>query len=290
MLAIKEKITYQSSGIILKIRDLREKDKLVVIYTSDFGKIQAKAIGAKKISSKMAGHLEPITESSLAFAKGKKIDTIINATAINNFSEIKKKIELQAVAYYILELVDEFTEFLNPDEKIYNLLKNTLERINLVTQNVPASSVIARRNDEAIPIITRLPRSSADSLAMTKNLKILLLFFETKLLKYSGFQPELNCCAVCQKKIRPQKNYLSGQLGGIICLTCQKNDKKAKPISAEAIKVLKFFNQSSFNLIKKIKIEKKLEKELKDLNIYFLEFILEKEIKSKDFLSEILNK
>ena len=37
MLAIKEKITYQSSGIILKITDLREKDKLVVIYASDFG-------------------------------------------------------------------------------------------------------------------------------------------------------------------------------------------------------------------------------------------------------------
>ena len=109
MLAIKEKITYQSLAIILKIRDLREKDKLVVIYTSDFGKIQVKAIGAKKNSSKMAGHLEPITESSLAFAKGKILDTIINATAINNFSEIKKKLELQAAAYYILELVDEFT-------------------------------------------------------------------------------------------------------------------------------------------------------------------------------------
>ena len=259
MLAIKEKITYQSLGIILKTRDLREKDKLVIIYTSDFGKIQAKAIGAKKISSKMAGHLEPITESSLAFAKGKKIDTIINATAINNFSEIKKKLELQASAYYILELVDEFTEFLNPDEKIYNLLKKTLEKINLIRQN-------------------------------SYSLKIFLRFFEIKFLKYLGFQPELNCCAVCQKKIKPQKNYLSGQLGGIICPVCQKNDKKAKPISTEAIKVLKFFNQSSFTLAEKLKIEKKLEKELENLNIYFLEFILEKEIKSKDFLSEILEK
>lgn len=255
MFAIKEKITYQSSGIILKTMDLREKDKLVIIYTSDFGKIQAKAIGAKKISSKMAGHLEPITESSLAFAKGKKIDTIINATTINNFCEIKKKLEFQAVAYYILELADEFTEFSNPDEKIYNLLKNTLERINLITQNL-------------------------------SSLKILLRFFEIKFLKHLGFQPELNCCAVCQKKIRPQKNYLSGQLGGIICPACQKNDKKAKPIDAEAIKVLKFFNQSPFNLVEKLKIEKKLEKKIENLNIYFLEFILEKEIKSKDFLSK----
>ena len=256
MLAIKEKITYQSLGIILKTRDLREKDKLVIIYTSDFGKIQAKAIGAKKISSKMAGHLEPITESSLAFAKGKNLDTIINATAINNFSEIKKKLELQASAYYILELVDEFTEFLNPDEKIYNLLKKTLEKINLIRQN-------------------------------SYSLKIFLRFFEIKFLKYLGFQPELNCCAVCQKKIKPQKNYLSGQLGGIICPVCQKNDKKAKPISTEAIKVLKFFNQSSFTLAEKLKIEKKLEKELENLNIYFLEFILEKKIKSKDFLNEV---
>ncbi len=263
MLATKEKITYQSLGIILKTKDLREKDKLVAIYTSDFGKIQAKAIGAKKISSKMAGHLEPITESFLAFAKGKNLDTVINATTVNNFSEIKKKLELQAAAYYILELVDEFTEFLNPDEKIYNLLKNTLERMN------------------------SFPLSKGGSRGVS-NLKILLRFFEIKFLKYLGFQPELDCCAVCQKKIRPQKNYLSGQLGGIICPVCRNNDLKSKPISAEAIKVLKFFNQSSFKLAEKLKIEKKLEKELKKINIYFLEFILEKKIKSKDFLSEVL--
>lgn len=271
MLAIKEKITYQSSGIILKIRDLREKDKLVVIYTSDFGKIQAKAIGAKKISSKMAGHLEPITESSLAFAKGKILDTIINAIAINNFSEIKKKIELQAVAYYILELVDEFTEFLNPDEKIYNLLKNTLERIDNFNFNININ-----KGEDSYPRLCQI--------------KTLLCVFEIKFLKYLGFQPEFDYCVVCQKKIKPQKNYLSGELGGIICPICRKNDFNSKPISAEAIKVLKFFNQSSFDLAEKLKIEKKLEKELENLNIYFLEFILEKEIKSKDFLSEILKK
>ena len=272
MLAIKEKITYQSLAIILKIRDLREKDKLVVIYTSDFGKIQVKAIGAKKNSSKMAGHLEPITESSLAFAKGKILDTIINATAINNFSEIKKKLELQAAAYYILELVDEFTEFSNPDEKIYNLLKNTLEKIN----SFPLFK-------GGFPPTADQPKDEGG----ISNLKTLLRVFEIKFLKYLGFQPELDCCVVCQKKIKPQKNYLSGKLGGIICPACQKNDKKAKLISAEAIKVLKFFNQSFFDLAEKLKIEKKLEKELENLNIYFLEFILEKKIKSKDFLNEV---
>jgi DNA repair protein RecO (recombination protein O) len=253
MSEIKEKITYQSSGIILKTKNLREKDKLITIYTSDFGKIQAKAIGAKKISSKMAGHLEPITESSLAFAKGKILDTIIGATAINNFSEIKKKLESQAAAYYVLELINEFTEFSNPDEKIYCLLKKTMEMI--------------------------------DNL----DLKTTLRIFEVKFLKYLGFQPELNHCVVCQKKLKPQKNYLSGQLGGVLCPFCCKNDFNSKPISAEAIKVLKFFNRSSFDLAEKLKIEKKLEKELEKLSVYFLEFILERRIKSKDFLREILN-
>jgi DNA repair protein RecO (recombination protein O) len=284
MFAIKEKITYQSLGIILKTRDLWEKDKLVVIYTSDFGKIQAKAVGAKKISSKMAGHLEPITASLLAFAKGKNLDTIINATAINNFSEIKKKIELQAAAYYILELVDEFTEFLNPDKKNYNLLEKTLEKINNFGFNASKS--------EAAPLCLQEKYNFKGDIyeCRLRQIKILLRFFEIKFLKYLGFQPEFDCCAVCQKKIRPQKNYLSGQLGGVLCPICHKNDLKSKPISAEVIKVLKFFNRSSFDLAEKLKIEKKLEKELENLNIYFLEFILEKEIKSKVFLNEILKK
>jgi DNA repair protein RecO (recombination protein O) len=281
MFEIKEKITYQNSGIILKTMDLREKDKLVVIYTSDFGKIQAKAIGAKKISSKMAGHLEPITESFFAFAKGKNLDTIIGAIAINNFSEIKKKLELQAAVYYILELVDEFTEFLFPDEKIYSLLKKTLKRMNNLSFNDNEAEATPLRLQGKCNFESGIPE------CRFRQTKTLLRFFEIKLLKYLGFQPELDCCAVCQKKIKPQKNYLSGKLGGIICPICRKNDFSSKPISAEAIKVLKFFNQSSFVFAKKLKIEKKLEKELENLNIYFLEFILEKEIKSKDFLNKV---
>jgi len=265
MFEIKEKMIYRTLGIILKIKDLKEKDKMITLYTSDFGKIQAKAIGARKISSKMAGHLEPVTESELVFVGGKNLDTIIGATAVNNFKAIKKNLESQVSCYYILELVDRFTELLSPDEKIYNLLRDTLERINLIAS-------------------TR------------KDIKTILRIFEVKLLKYLGFQPELDYCVVCQKKIEfPsvfyrefQRNYLSGQLGGILCSACQKNDLNAKTISPEAVKVLKFFNRSSFNLAKKLKIEKKLEKELEDLNIYFLESILEGEIKSKDFLRKIL--
>ncbi len=45
-------------GIILRKQDYRESDRLFVIYTDELGKISAVAKGARKIKSKMAGHLE----------------------------------------------------------------------------------------------------------------------------------------------------------------------------------------------------------------------------------------
>lgn len=51
--------TYQTSAIILKRVDIFEADRLYHIYTESFGKIRTVAGGARKINSKLAGHLEP---------------------------------------------------------------------------------------------------------------------------------------------------------------------------------------------------------------------------------------
>lgn len=51
--------TYQTHAIILKRVDIFEADRLYHIYTENFGKIRTIAGGARKINSKLAGHLEP---------------------------------------------------------------------------------------------------------------------------------------------------------------------------------------------------------------------------------------
>lgn len=51
--------TYQTNAIILKRENIFEADRLYHLYTEDFGKIRTIAGSARKINSKLAGHLEP---------------------------------------------------------------------------------------------------------------------------------------------------------------------------------------------------------------------------------------
>lgn len=58
-------IEYQTTGLVLDKDIINEYDCSYVILTGDLGKVRAKAGAAGKIVSKLAGHLEPGTLSSL---------------------------------------------------------------------------------------------------------------------------------------------------------------------------------------------------------------------------------
>lgn len=49
-----------TEAVVLDKEDLREADSRVFLYTENFGKIVAKAKSVRKITSKLAAHLEPL--------------------------------------------------------------------------------------------------------------------------------------------------------------------------------------------------------------------------------------
>ncbi|HUV45454.1 MAG TPA: recombination protein O N-terminal domain-containing protein, partial [Dehalococcoidia bacterium] len=54
---------YQTQGIILRQTKLGEFDKILTIYTPEFGKLRAVAKGACRPQSKLGGNVEPLTHS-----------------------------------------------------------------------------------------------------------------------------------------------------------------------------------------------------------------------------------
>ena len=83
--------TYLIQGLILKHKDYREADRLITIYSREYGKITALARGTRKISSKLAGSLEPFTLADFMIARGRNFDTIASLEVIKNFRLLKKK-------------------------------------------------------------------------------------------------------------------------------------------------------------------------------------------------------
>ncbi|PIT90735.1 MAG: DNA repair protein RecO [Candidatus Komeilibacteria bacterium CG10_big_fil_rev_8_21_14_0_10_41_13] len=77
--------TIKTEAVVLSKRPLWEADRLYVLYTKDFGKLEAQVKSAARPSSKQAGSLEPVSLVQVMIVKGKKRETIAGVQLIRRF-------------------------------------------------------------------------------------------------------------------------------------------------------------------------------------------------------------
>src|ERR1700674_3383844 len=120
---------YMTPAIVLRQRKLGDADKILTLYTANFGKIDAVAKGVRKTRSRMAGHVEPLAQATFQLAKGKTLDVVTQVDTIESFQTLRDDLERMSRALYACELVDKFTETHEPNFELYRLLLDTLRRI-----------------------------------------------------------------------------------------------------------------------------------------------------------------
>jgi len=79
-----------TEAIVLKKEDLGEHDSRVFLYTKDLGRIAAKATSSRKITSKLASHLEPLGHVNVRLVSKKDVfDSrgfqLVDALIIENY-------------------------------------------------------------------------------------------------------------------------------------------------------------------------------------------------------------
>jgi len=80
---------YQTEAIVIRKTKLGEADSILTLFTPRLGKIQGFARSLRKPKSKMAGHLELLTRSTVSFVRGRNIDTIVGAQTTDAFLPLK---------------------------------------------------------------------------------------------------------------------------------------------------------------------------------------------------------
>ncbi|MDD5527854.1 MAG: DNA repair protein RecO [Patescibacteria group bacterium] len=130
--------TFNTRAIILNRLDFRENDSRIVCYSEDKGKLELIARGAKKVKSKLSGHIESLTLSRLMVVVGKDINYVGTAAGENFFPEIKNDLEKLKLAGLALSLVEKMTREseIGGSAEIFNLLKFFLENLE---SNNPAA-------------------------------------------------------------------------------------------------------------------------------------------------------
>jgi DNA repair protein RecO (recombination protein O) len=243
---------YHSEALTLRKFSLGEADLIVTFYTRDNGKLRAVAKGARKNSSRLVGHLEPLTQVSLSLAHGKNLDVVTQAQVMSNFPPLKDNLESITKGLYLAELVDGFGSEDQPNPALYNLALDTLH-------------AIAKDPDSDLP----------------------LRYFEFRLLTVSGLTPELYHCVECRRDVEPGAHRFSPNVGGVICLECNPEEARIRPLSIRALKVLRLFHRGSPAQARQLRMDAALAQELKTLLASAVSFWLEKEIRSNSLIEHL---
>lgn len=241
-----------SQAIILNRSDYRESDSLITCYTRNLGKLSLVARGTKKIKSKLAGHLEPISLADILVIKGKGFDYVGSALTTDAYLGIKDNLNK---IYYAGRTISWFNRLVKEgqvDERLFLLLGRWLEILN----NYPADE-FTKENGE-----------------------LFFIFFALKLMAELGYKPEMYQCLNCQEKIKPGKNYFNLKNGGIICENCLEKERREREIASNelltisdnCIKLMRFIMDNRLDAAKKLKLDKKVIKELSILTVNFLNF------------------
>lgn len=117
---------YSSEAIVLARRNYSESDRLVTLFTKDYGRLTVLAKGVRKPSSRKRGSLEVFSKISFAAARGKGFDVMTESQLLSSHSDIRHDIKKVSVAYFVLETVRRLTEDEEPHRDLYIFLSKSL--------------------------------------------------------------------------------------------------------------------------------------------------------------------
>jgi DNA repair protein RecO (recombination protein O) len=244
--------TLRTEAVVLRHNNWGEADRMLSLYTREAGKVRAIAKGVRKLRSRKAGHLEPFTRVSLLLARGREMWIVTQAETVNAYLPLRENLLKVGYAAYVVELLDRFTYEEGENIPLYNLLVDTLYRLDV-----------------------------------EEDLALAVRYYEVRLLDYLGYRPQLTVCARCGEQIRPEDQFFSAAQGGVLCPRCGVGVQGAQPISVGALKYLRHFQRSNWGEASQAHLAPGTMRELENLMHHYLTFLLERGLNSPAFIRRI---
>jgi DNA repair protein RecO (recombination protein O) len=255
--------TLATPAIILRSRPYGESDKIVCLLTENYGKLTGIAKGAKRSRKRFANSLELFSMVNLRFQDRPhgSLVFLLSADLSLTFKRLGTSLEKIAIASYLVEIIDGLFGERDENPLIFRHLKKGL-----------------------------LFLDSHDSAPLE-----FLTSFEMRLLGLAGYRPALNGCKGCarlRKEATVTRWYFSLPDGGLFCTVCGQTRKGILPLSVAALTALSRLEQD--------KHEERFEEaglgtlpmgvlmEIRFIMQRFLEFHMEREIRSAAFLSKFV--
>lgn len=238
---------YMVEAFILKSVKAREADRVLTIFTRQAGKKRVMAHGVEKITSRKRGAVQPFSHSRLLLRQGRELDSVSQGEGIDIFPVLRQSLYGLTRAIYLAELVDALTPDEDPNAGVFQLLLDTYGLLG------GDSGFAAARA------------------------------FELKLVSYLGYRPVLDNCILCNLPPSGGKLRFVPEHGGVVCAGCFSGPAAGTEITRGALENMKTLLRWDMGRIHQLRMSALAGKEIRNVIRRYIEFYLEKGIKSLSF-------
>jgi DNA repair protein RecO (recombination protein O) len=177
----------ESEAVVLRSYDLKEADRIIVLFTREFGILRCVAKGIKRLKSRFGSSLEQFNRVKVAIyeKEHRELNSIESVELIESrFGAAADPETLALFSYFAQKLID----FLPPhdaDERVYRMLNACIDAV--------------RDGDQ----------------------RALRAYFDFWLLSLTGYWPDMKKCSNCGNSAHDSL-FLTDSLS-VYCRTCAKN-------------------------------------------------------------------
>ena len=231
------------NGIVLRVTDYRESDRILNVLTKERGLVAVTARGARKPNSKHAAFASQFVYGEMEVNERMGKLQLSSSAVLESFYSIRESYEQLLSATRIVSAAEHVSEKGDPNDALFLLLYHAL-------------TVISYGDNDP---------------------KDIELCFLAKLLKLEGVAPALTYCVKCGRDLRQEKEVrFSYSLGGSVCERCGRAFVTVSTLSLEALRRMMLLDLAD---MKKVVLPPNVREELDSLLHNYAEYVFEFTIK-----------
>jgi DNA repair protein RecO (recombination protein O) len=242
---------FRTPGIVLRARDLGERDRLVSLYTRDLGRIHAVARGARRLTSRFGGALELFTwGDAVGFEPaGRDLLRLDQFDIRRSFRRVREDLGRLGQGARIVEALVRLTPERDPQPDCFALLVRALGAL----ETGPASRVT--------------------------------LAFVLRLLDLLGHRPALDRCVGCARLVVAEIAGFDPIGGGIVCRACVR--PAVRTVAARTLGALRGLQRATWPTALRARIPAAVEREAGVLLDGYLAALSGAELRASRFVARI---
>lgn len=243
----------RTDALVLNRRDFRETSMIADFYTRDFGKVSGILKGIRQEPKKFASNLELFSLNEIIFyrKRNSSLHLVSQADKKNNFDNLRRDLTKVGMASFMMELLGALMPAEDANQDVFDLSLTSL-----------AEMETAYNADKIMTI------------------------FKIKMLSLSGFKPHFDSCVSCGAKVMGESKF-SLLLGGLLCARCQQKDASSRSIYRGTVASILHIEKNDFKTNLNLGLNPQIKRELNMILTAFLNFHLEKELKSQKVLNKL---